>query len=117
MAAGFILAVVVWQDWSDVGLNRSTDGRGWRLAWLPLLCILLAFGVATMFGLPPASVMLFILINCLNVGFSDELMFHGAIRQAFRPAVPIWLAVILTSVAFGSIHSLNIFVTGELRLP
>jgi membrane protease YdiL (CAAX protease family) len=48
------------------------------------------------------------------VGFSEELMFRGALLQAFRGAVTIWPAVILTSVAFGSIHSLNVFVTGEL---
>ena len=33
VAAGFILAVVLWQGWHDVALNRWADVRGWRLTW------------------------------------------------------------------------------------
>jgi membrane protease YdiL (CAAX protease family) len=114
MAAGFILAVVLWQGWSDVGLNRAADAKGWRLTWLPMLYIVVGLGIATAAGLPPTPVLGFILLNCFLVGFSEELMFRGALLQAFRGAVTIWPAVILTSIAFGSVHSLNVFVTGEL---
>lgn len=114
LAAAFILAVVLWQGWSDVGLNRGTGLWGWRLTWLPMLYIVAALGLAAAAGLPPGSVLGLILLNCVLVGFSEELMFRGALLQAFRHVVPIWPAVILTSVAFGSIHSLNVLVTGEL---
>jgi hypothetical protein len=114
IAAGFILAVVLWQGWSDVGLNRGADARGWRLVWLPMLYVLAALGLSGAIGLPPVPMLLVILVNCLFVGFSEELMFRGTLLQAFRHAVPIWPAVLLTSFAFGSIHVLNVFVTGEL---
>lgn len=115
LAASFILAVVLWQGWRDVGLNRWADARGWRLCWLPMIYIVVGLGLATAVGLPPASVLLVILFNTALVGFSEELMFRGAILQAFRHATSIWPAVLLTSVAFGAIHSLNVFVTGDLK--
>jgi membrane protease YdiL (CAAX protease family) len=113
-AAAFILGVTLWQGWSDVRLTRGSDARGWRLAWLPMIYIVGGFGFATLLGLPPASALVLILINTFFVGFSEELMFRGVILQSFRHAVPIWAAVLITSVLFGSIHSLNVFVTGDL---
>ena len=115
MAAAFILVVCLWQGWSDVGLNRGAEARDWRLAWLPMLYILTALGFAVVFGLPPATVLIFVAINCLFVGFSEELMLRGAVLQAFRHTVSIWPAVLLTSVVFGAMHSLNVFVTGDLK--
>jgi membrane protease YdiL (CAAX protease family) len=115
MAAVFILAVCLWQGWSDVGLNRGAELRDWRLAWLPMLYVLAALVFAVVFGLPPVTVLIFIAINCLFVGFSEELMLRGAILQAFRHTVSIWPAVLLTSVVFGAMHSLNVFVTGDLK--
>lgn len=35
--------------------------------------------------------------------------------QAFRRTVSIWPAVALTTLAFGAIHILNVFMTGEPR--
>ena len=115
IAAGFILGVVLWQGWTDVGLNQGADAKGWRLAWLPMIYIVGGLGMATFMGLPPFAVLLVILVNTLLVGFSEELMFRGAILQAFRHVTLIWPAVFLTSVAFGAIHSLNVFVTGDLK--
>lgn len=114
-AATFILGVVLWQGWRDVALDRFADGRGWRLTWLPMLYIVVGLGVATYLGLPPATVLLLILVNTLFVGFSEELMFRGVLLQAFRHATSIWIAVLITCIAFGSIHSLNVFLTGDLR--
>ncbi len=113
-AGGFILCVVLWQGWHDVALNRWPEARAWRLTWLPMIYIVVAFGAATVFGLPPATTLLIILINTMLVGFSEELMLRGALLQAFRHSVSIWPAVLLTSVAFGAMHSLNVFVTGNL---
>jgi membrane protease YdiL (CAAX protease family) len=114
-AAGFILAVVLWQGWRDVGLDRWAEAEGWRLAWLPMVYVVGGLAVATFLGLPPATILLLILLNTLLVGFSEELMFRGVLLQAFRHATSIWLAVFLTSVVFGAVHSLNVFVTGDLR--
>lgn len=113
-AGGFILGVVLWQGWHDVGLNRWPNAAAWRLTWLPMVYVVVALCVATVFGLPPVTTLLIILINTLFVGFSEELMLRGAVLQGFRHTVSIWPAVLLTSVAFGAMHSLNVFVTGNL---
>lgn len=113
-AGAFILGVVLWQGWHDVGLNRWPELRAWRLTWLPMIYIVAALVGATFAGLPPATTLLIILINTLLVGFSEELMLRGAVLQGFRHTVSIWPAVFLTSVAFGAMHSLNVFVTGDL---
>jgi membrane protease YdiL (CAAX protease family) len=114
-AGAFILAVVCWQGWWDVGLDRGASLQGWSLTWLPMLYIVAALGYTAVVGLPPLSILGLILLNTFFVGFSEELMFRGALLQAFRRAMPIWGAVLLTSVAFGSIHTLNVFLTGDLK--
>ena len=115
VASVFILAVVLWQGWRDVGLNRWADARGWLLSWLPMLYILGGLALAAFLGMPPLSMLSLILLNCMLVGFSEELMFRGVILQAFRQVMSIRSAVLLTSLAFGAVHSLNVFVTGDLK--
>ena len=115
LAALFLLALVVWQQWRDVGLNRLASGRSLLLTWLPMLYIVVGLGLAVVFGLPPAGVLLWILFNSFLVGLSEELMFRGVLLQALRRTVSIWPAVALTTLAFGAIHMLNVFMTGELR--
>ena len=115
LAALFLLALVVWQQWRDVGLNQLPSGRSLLLTWLPMLYIVVGLVLAVVFGLPPVGVLLWILFNTFLVGLSEELMFRGVLLQAFRRTVSIWPAVVLTTVAFGAIHILNVFMTGELR--
>jgi len=115
VAALFLLALVVWQQWRDVGLNRLASVRSLLLTWLPMLYIVVGLGLAVVFGLPPVGVLLWILFNTFLVGLSEELMFRGVLLQAFRRTVSIWPAVALTTLAFGAIHILNVFMTGELR--
>jgi len=114
LASLFLLALVVWQQWRDVGLNRLPSGRSLWLTWLPMLYIVAGLGLSVVFGLPPAGVLLWILFNTFLVGLSEELMFRGVLLQAFRRTVSIWPAVALTTLAFGAIHILNVFMTGEL---
>ena len=115
LAALFLLALVAWQQWHDVGLNRLPSGRSLLLTWLPMLYIVVGLSFAVAIGLPPARVLAWILLNTFLVGLSEELMFRGVLLQAFRRTVLIWPAVLLTTLAFGAIHILNVFMTGELR--
>ena len=115
LAALFLLLLTVWQQWRDVGLNTLASGRELLLAWLPMLYIVVGLALAVVFGLPPVGVLLWILLNTFLVGLSEELMFRGVLLQAFRHTVAIWPAVWLTTLAFGAIHILNVFMTGELR--
>jgi membrane protease YdiL (CAAX protease family) len=115
VAALFLLALVVWQQWRDVGLNQLPLGRSLLLTWLPMLYIVAGLGLSVVFGLPPVGVLVWILFNTFLVGLSEELMFRGVLLQAFRRTVSIWPAVWLTTLAFGAIHILNVFMTGDLR--
>jgi membrane protease YdiL (CAAX protease family) len=115
LAALFLLALVVWQQWRDVGLNQMPSGRSLWLTWLPMLYIIAGLAFAVVFGLPPVGVLAWILFNTFLVGLSEELMFRGVLLQAFRRTVSIWPAVWLTTLSFGAIHILNVFMTGELR--
>jgi uncharacterized protein len=115
LAALLLIAVILAQHWRDVGLNTLPSGRSLLLAWLPMGYIVVGLGFAVASGLPPAGVLLWILLNTFLVGLSEELMFRGVLLQAFRRTVSIWPAVALTTLVFGAIHSLNVFMTGDLR--
>jgi membrane protease YdiL (CAAX protease family) len=84
VAAAFVLAVVLWQGWRDVGLDRLPEARNLKLTWLPMIYIVGGLVLAAVFGLPSAAVLLLILIATLLVGSSEELMLRGVMLQAFR---------------------------------
>ena len=113
-AGAFLLVLVLWQGWRDVGLDRPVSLAAVRLSWLPLLYIVAGLGLAIALGLPPVGVLLLVLLNSLLVGLSEELMFRGVLLQGFRGLLALWPAVLLTSLMFGAVHSLNVFVTGDL---
>lgn len=114
IAAAFVIGIALWQGWNDIGLNRPATARDILLAWLPALYIVAGFTAAIIFGLPPVTVLFWVLLNTFFVGLSEEVMFRGVLLQAFRHNLPIWPAVLLTSVMFGSVHTLNVFLTGDL---
>jgi membrane protease YdiL (CAAX protease family) len=114
-AVAFVLGVVAWQRWHDVGLVVLPSRRSLWLTWLPVLYIVGALVLAIQFGLPPRGVMLWVGVNTFLVGLSEELMFRGVLLQSLRRTMSIWPAVALTTLAFGAIHSLNVFITGDLR--
>lgn len=114
-AAALVVAVAAWQRWRDIGLRDLPAARSLLLAWLPMVYIVGGFALSIRLGLPPATVVGWVLFNTLLVGLSEELMFRGVLFQALRHTVSIWPAVALTTLAFGAIHSLNVFVTGDLR--
>jgi uncharacterized protein len=114
-AVAFVLAVVAWQRWRDIGLRDLPSARSLWLAWLPMIYIVGGFALSIRLGLPPATVVLWVLLNTFLVGLSEELMFRGVLFQALRHTVSIWPAVVLSTLAFGAIHSLNVFITGDLQ--
>jgi membrane protease YdiL (CAAX protease family) len=115
LAAVFLLVIAGWQNWRDLGLHAGPSRGSLWLAWLPLLYIVVGVSLAATLGLPPTAVILWILLNTFLIGLSEELMFRGVLLQAFRHTVSIWPAVLLTTVAFGAVHALNVFSTGDLR--
>lgn len=113
-AVVLLLGVTIFFRWQrPVGLKAAKPPLSWLVLWLPAVFILLFLGSAAVFGLPPASVLLFVLINTLLVGVHEELMCRGILFQGLLSRLSIWQAILLTSVMFGSVHALNGFLTGN----
>lgn len=115
-ASLFLLVVVLLFRWGrEVGLAQGPQRGTLNVIWPWLLFLALFAASALNAGLPPASVTLFILANTLMVGWSEEVMFRGIwLRGLFR-SFGIWVAIIGSSVIFGAMHVLNVFLTGDLR--
>jgi len=64
-------------------------------------------------GLPPTRVLLFVIINTLMVGISEELMCRGILFHGASSSFGTWRAVWITAVIFGAAHILNGFITGD----
>lgn len=95
-----------------IGLVGSAGSRlplaGLAAAWVAAMLVV-AFAGAGVPGLPALA---FLVVNCVFVGVSEELMFRGFLLAAFRDAGGR-RAVAWTALAFGAVHALNAVVTGE----
>ena len=67
-----------------------------------------------MLGLPPAGTLVFIALNAVLIGLSEEWMFRGVLFQGLRSRLALWPAILLTSLLFGAVHVLNVISTGQL---
>jgi membrane protease YdiL (CAAX protease family) len=115
-AALFLLAVVVlFRWWREVGLAQGPQPGTLKVIWPWLLFLALFAASALNAGLPPVGVTLFIIANTALVGWSEEVMFRGIwLRGLFR-SFGIWVAILGSSLIFGAIHVLNVFLTGDLH--
>ncbi len=111
----FLLGVIVYFKWNraELGLQAPQPARSWLLGWLPALFILAFIGVGVVGGLPPVQTIIFVLINTLLVGVSEELMFRGIVFWGALPKFSIWAAILISSLLFGGIHTLNGLMTGD----
>jgi membrane protease YdiL (CAAX protease family) len=114
LASLLLVLVACWLQWRDLGLVRTNGWRALRLAWLPSLYVLLFATMTLLLGLPAPGFVVIVAINCLFVGFSEELMFRGVFFTALARRWRIWPAILVSSLLFGAIHSLNVFGTGLL---
>lgn len=110
----FLSVVVAFFGWrSDVGLSPIRSAKSLLILWLPALFILGFFSVALLIGLPPAQAFIFVAINTLLVGISEELAFRGILFSGARSALRPIGAIALTSIIFGAVHVLNGITTGD----
>ncbi|NJN96832.1 MAG: CPBP family intramembrane metalloprotease [Anaerolineales bacterium] len=111
----FLVGVIVYfkWPWAELGLKAPQPPGSLWLGVPPALFILafMAGGIAS--GLPPAQVILFVLINTLLVGVSEELMFRGIVFWAALPRFSLWTAIWISSILFGGVHTLNALMTGD----
>lgn len=95
--------------WFAAPLPRSA-----RALWLPLLYLILIFGLLLTLGLPPGGLLLVLLLNSLLIGLSEEVMFRGFLYHGLRQRLGITGAVWLSSLVFGAVHVVNALMTGDL---
>lgn len=110
----FLLLVSSAMRWNDIGFVRPVPAFRLRLLWLPMLYILLLLGGAAAMGFPSAVVIGIVALNMCLVGLNEEQMFRGVLLQGLMTRVPVWPAILISSVLFGAVHILNVFVTGDL---
>lgn len=113
LASALLVAAALVLRWRDLGFGPPRPGS-LRLFWLPGLYVaaFLAAGLAV--GLPPWGMLLILLANAALGAFSEEVMFRGFLYAGLRDALPVWPAILLTSLLFGAPHVLNVLVIGNL---
>jgi len=110
----FLFAVVGIFGWRrDSGLKPVRSAKSLWILWFPALLILAFFVVSLLLGLPPLQAFIFVGINTLIVGISEELAFRGIFFSAARSAMRPWPAIAITSAIFGAVHVLNGITTGN----
>lgn len=113
-AAVFLLGAISYLKWWPRVRGKGPDNlRDLRLLWLPALVLFLLLLILLFTGLPTGTVLMFIIINTLLVGISEELMFRGILFHGASSSFGIWRAVWITAVLFGLVHALNGFITGN----
>lgn len=114
VAAVFLVIVVKLLGWwRQVGLRHAEPGKSWALTWFPFVFIIFAISMAVLTGLPPASIIFFVLINTLFVGISEELMTRGILFYGAISHFGIWATILIVSFLFGGMHVMNFFLTGD----
>ena len=108
----FLLAVVAYKKWwKEVGLKAPDNTRDLRLLSLPALALLVMLVMGITGGIS-SDILIFILINTLLVGISEELMMRGILFHGVSFGRSAVQTVWITAVLFGLMHALNGFLTG-----
>ncbi len=114
VALAVLAIATVLFGWRDLKFVAPRTEGIWKIIWFPLLYLVLFAVVAISAGLPPLPTIMFVFLNTLLVGLSEEWMFRGVVFRAWLSRVDIWPSIIFTCLMFGGVHILNVFVTGKL---
>lgn len=110
----FLSSVVAFFGWRrETGLTPLRSLKSLLILWLPALFILGFFLLSVFLGMPMLQAFIFVGINTLLVGISEELAFRGILFSGARTALRPIGAIVLTSVIFGVVHVFNGFTTGN----
>lgn len=113
--AALFLVLVAWlARWHDLGFRKPQPMASLRLLWLLALYLIGLGMVAALTGRLGMAAIFMVALNTAMVGFSEELAFRGILWSAVRKTMPFWPGFLLVSMAFGSVHVFNAFITGEL---
>jgi membrane protease YdiL (CAAX protease family) len=114
MAVALLAIVTVAMRWRDLKFVAPKPMGSLRVLWFPALYLLFFALLPAVLGLPPASTLLFVIMNTMLVGLSEEWMFRGVLFQGLRSRLAMWPAILLTSALFGAVHVMNVVTTGQL---
>ena len=109
--AALFLLIAYRGKWSQLGLVEPTSCR---TALPAILAVALLMALAVANGLPATSVLIFLVVNAMAVGLSEELAFRGVLLRALLGTYSVRRAVLISAISFGAVHSLNALMTGEL---
>ena len=109
--AALFLVIAYRGKWSQLGLVAPAS---WHAARPVVIAVAMLLVMAIANGLPTTSVLLFLVINSMAVGVSEELAFRGVVLRALLSSYSIRRAVLISALAFGAVHSLNALMTGEV---
>ena len=107
------IVVAYFKWWQESGLKWVDNNRSLLLLWLPALAIIINLALGLPANTTGGRVLLIVLVNTLLVGISEELMFRGILLHGARSRYRFWAAILIVSILFGLIHTLNGFITGE----
>ncbi|HQR70152.1 MAG TPA: CPBP family intramembrane metalloprotease [Burkholderiaceae bacterium] len=114
MAVALLAVVTVVMRWRDLKFVAPAPMGSLRVLWFPALYLLFFASLPAVIGLPPARTLLFVIMNTMLVGLSEEWMFRGVLFQGLRSRLALWPAILLTSALFGAVHVMNVVTTGQL---
>ncbi|BCS30929.1 hypothetical protein TBR22_A01300 [Luteitalea sp. TBR-22] len=114
MAIAVLAAVTAVMRWRDLGFVAPRSARSLAILWFPGLYLVAFALLPALLGMPPLGTLLFIALNTALVGLSEEWMFRGVVFQGLRSRLTAWPAIVGTSLLFGGVHVMNVFVTGRL---
>jgi hypothetical protein len=115
LAAAAFAGLVAWRAGADaMGLHRPSPTSSIKLVWLPLIYAGVMLAADLLIGLPSATMTAILAVNMLLVGLSEELMFRSIMFRGLLARFRVWPAILLTSLLFGLVHSLNVFTTGQM---
>jgi membrane protease YdiL (CAAX protease family) len=113
-AAGMLLVVYALARnlTTGLGICMPSGVAHWILIYpvIAILCLLLI--PASLGKFNDVSLYGWLLLNCLMVGISEELMFRGVLLSSMVRIYTFWRAAIILSLMFGMVHVLNGFITG-----
>ncbi|MDB5585785.1 MAG: hypothetical protein JWP26_755 [Devosia sp.] len=112
-AGAFMLVVVLALGWRDIGFNAPQPWSSLRVLAFPAIYIVLFAAGVALIGLPAPSVVFFLAINTLAVGFSEEIAFRGVLFRALHTRLRLWPSIWIAAIAFGGVHVVNGFTTGD----
>ena len=101
-------------SFKQIGFRKiKKSGLYWFLPILLIVLVSLFFTLKDLFILELTSTQLSLIatifVTTLLVGISEELVFRGVVLHAFRQKRNIYVAVIISSITFSLIHSVNYF--------